>query len=47
MQPLEGQALLNLQEKLRDVKYILIDEMSFIGPKFLSQIDDRLREVFP
>lgn len=47
MKPLEGQSLLNLQEKLRHVKYILIDEMSFIGPKMLAQIDERLLEAFP
>ena len=32
LQPLEGQALANLQECLRPIRYILIDEMSFIGP---------------
>jgi len=36
MHPLEGQPLLHLQEKLFHVKYILIDEMRFIGPKLLS-----------
>ena len=29
--PLRGPSLINLQEELRSVKYILIDEMSFIG----------------
>jgi len=42
MQPLEGQPLLNLQEQLCHVKYILIDEMSFIGPKMLAQVDEHL-----
>jgi len=35
MHPLEVQPLLHLQEKTIHVKYILIDEMSFIGPKLL------------
>ena len=47
MHPLEGHPLLQLQEQLRHVKYILIDEMSFIDPKMLSRIDDRLREASP
>ena len=47
MHPIERQPLIHLQEKLCHVTYILINEMSFIGPKILSQIDDRLREVFP
>jgi len=47
MHPLEGQPLLHFQEKLFHVKYILIDEMSLIGPKLLSHINDCLREVFP
>ena len=47
MLPLEGQALANLQEWLLHIRYVLIDEMSFIGPKLLSNIDSRLREAFP
>lgn len=47
MHPLEGEPLLHLQEKLYHVKYILIDEINFIGPKLISRIDDHLREVFP
>jgi len=47
MHPLEGQPFLHLQEQLLHLEYILIDEMSFIGPKMLSRIDDRLREAFP
>ena len=45
--PLEGNALAKFQEGLRHIRYILIDEMSFIGPKLLSHIDERLREAFP
>ena len=29
------------------VTHILIDEMSFIGPRLFIQIDSRLREAFP
>ena len=47
MHPLEGQSLSKLQEELRHIRYILIDEMSFIGPKMLNQIDARLRQAFP
>ena len=47
MQPLEGQSLSKLQEELHHILYILIDEMSFIGPKMLTQIDARLRQAFP
>ena len=43
MHPLEGQSLSKLQEELRHIRYVLIDEMSFIGPKMLTQIDARLR----
>ena len=46
MQPLEGQSLSKLQEELRHILYILIDEMSFIRPKMLTQIDARLRHAF-
>ena len=44
MHPLEGQSLSKLQEELRHNHYILIDEMSFIGPKMLTQIDAHLRQ---
>ena len=47
MHCLEGQSLSNLQERLYQIQYILIDEMSFIGPKLLTRIDDPLREAFP
>ncbi|XP_057847781.2 uncharacterized protein LOC131057655 [Cryptomeria japonica] len=29
------------------IRYIIIDEMSFIGPKLIQRIDIRLREAFP
>ena len=47
MHPLEGQSISKLQEELHHIRYILIDEMSFIRPKMLTQIDARLRQDFP
>ena len=47
LMPLEGNALAKFQEELRHIRYILIGEMSFIGPKLLSHIDEHLREAFP
>jgi hypothetical protein len=32
---------------MKHVKYILIDEMSFIGRNLLTKIDSRLRQAFP
>ena len=36
---LQGSRLISLQEEMRHVKYILIDEMSFIGRNLLTHID--------
>ena len=47
MRPLQGQSLAIFQEEMRHIRYILIDEMSFLGPKLFIQIDSRLREAFP
>jgi len=47
LMPLEGNALAKFQEELRHIRYILIDEMSFIGLKLLNHIDERLQEAFP
>lgn len=47
MVPLQGQMLATLQESMYFIRYILIDEMSFIVPKLLQQIDNRLHEAFP
>lgn len=44
MYPLEGQSLPNIQEELKHVCYILINEMSFKGPKLCSCIDRHLHE---
>ena len=47
MHPLKGQSLSKFQEELRHICYILIDEMRFIGPKRLTQIDAHLHQYFP
>lgn len=47
MHPLQGQTLTTFQEDMKHIRYILIDEMSLIGPKLLLKIDTRLREAFP
>jgi len=36
-----------LQERLKDVFYIIIDEKSMVGRRMLALIDKRLREAFP
>ncbi|XP_059070854.1 uncharacterized protein LOC131028544 [Cryptomeria japonica] len=47
MFPLQGQILASFQESMYFIRYIIIDEMSFIGPKLIQRIDIRLREAFP
>lgn len=47
MKPLNGKALVMFQEEMRHISYVLIDEMSFIGPRLFIKIDSRLREAFP
>ncbi|XP_057852643.2 uncharacterized protein LOC131062916 [Cryptomeria japonica] len=46
MVPLHGQTLASFQESMYFIHYIIIDEMSFIGPKLIQRIDIRLREAF-
>lgn len=41
MNPLKGQPLTIFQEDLKHIKYILIDEMSFLGTKLLLKIDSQ------
>ena len=36
-----------MQQSLADMEYLIIDEMSMVGRKFLCQVDRRLRHVFP
>ncbi|XP_059064840.1 uncharacterized protein LOC131856900 [Cryptomeria japonica] len=45
--PLQGQTLASFQESMYFIRYIIIDEMSFIGPRLIQRIDIRLREAFP
>ena len=42
---LKGQSLLRLQDRLHDVKYILIDEHSMLGQTLLGRIDKRCRQA--
>jgi ATP-dependent DNA helicase PIF1 len=46
-QPLQTQTLAVFQEMMKHIRYVLIDEMRFIGPKLFVQIESRLREAFP
>jgi ATP-dependent DNA helicase PIF1 len=39
--------LCSLQSLFKHCKYLIIDEKSMIGIKFLSLLDQRLREIFP
>jgi len=47
MNYLQGLCLITLQGEIKHTKYILIDEMIFIGKKLLKSIDARLRQDFP
>ena len=42
---LTGQGLVRLQNNLKDIKYILIDEYSMLGQKTLGWIDKRCRQA--
>ena len=44
---LQGERLQEIQQSLADMEYLIIDEMSMVGRKFLGQVDKRLRQVFP
>jgi len=43
---LEGESLKKLQNRIKDIQYIIIDEMSMVGHYFLVLIDLRLRQAF-
>ena len=43
--PLEGARLLELQENMRGVDYLIIDEFSMLGQVTLFWVDRRLREA--
>ena len=42
---LQGSTLHKLQQEFKDVKYLVIDEMSMIGHRMLAWIDKRLRQA--
>lgn len=44
-QPLSQERKINLQSKLRNCKFIIIDEISMIGLNMLNKIDQRLKEA--
>jgi hypothetical protein len=44
---INGERLKQLQDKLKDVRYVIIDEKSMIGRRMLASIDVRLRQAFP
>ncbi|XP_044714714.1 PIF1-like helicase domain-containing protein [Hirsutella rhossiliensis] len=45
--PLSAIDKAQLQKKLKDIQYLIIDEKSMLGLRMLSWIDNRLREAFP
>ena len=44
---IKGEQLKQLQNRLKDVKYVIIDEKSMISRRMLALIDMRLRQAFP
>lgn len=44
---LDGNRLKQLQERLQNVIYLIIDEKSMVGRRMLAVIDMRLRQAFP
>ena len=44
---LQGIRLTCFQEELSHIKYILIDEMSFLRERLIQNIDSHLRQAFP
>ena len=44
---LEGTRFTSFQEEIAHIRYILIDELSFIGQNLLKNIDSHLRQAFP
>ncbi len=45
--PLDGSRLHTIQQTLKDIDYLIIDEMSMVGRKLFGQVDRRLRQAFP
>jgi len=44
---INGERLKQLQDKLKDIRYVIIDEKSMIGRRMLALIDIWLRQAFP
>src|SRR2546421_8582995 len=44
---ISGERLKQLQDKLKDISYIIIDEKSMVGRRMLAIIDRWLRQAFP
>jgi Cdc6-like AAA superfamily ATPase len=47
IEPLFNSSLTNLQNKLRQFQYLILDEKSMIGLRQLAFVDQRLRQAFP
>jgi ATP-dependent DNA helicase PIF1 len=45
--PLSEPVKRRLQQDLKNTRFLFVDEKSMVGPKMLSIIDRRLREIFP
>ncbi|KAF4697283.1 hypothetical protein FOZ60_009905 [Perkinsus olseni] len=46
-EPLEGEALAALQDSARDLRLVIIDEISMVGCRFIAAIDSRLKQMRP
>jgi len=46
-EPLATAVLAEAQKRLRDLKYLIIDEKSMLGLRTLGWISSRLRQIFP
>lgn len=42
---LRGQALAMLQHKLKDIRYLIVDEISMLGQNMMAWVDKRLRQA--
>ncbi|XP_074603973.1 uncharacterized protein LOC141857379 [Brevipalpus obovatus] len=47
MQSLNGEAARKFQNEMRQLKFVIIDEMSMIGARLLNVVERRLREIKP
>ena len=44
--PLSANTLNKLRSKLRDIKLLVVDEISMVGRKMLKKLDARMRQIF-